>query len=453
MRRFAAGLGLAFAAGCGASEPPPVDSVVLIVVDTLRADRLGFHGHDRDTSPGLDAWAARGVVFEHASAPSPWTLPSFGTLYTGRLPIDHRAGAFHLKDAETFSRARADVPQLAELMKEAGLATATFATNRFLDPAFGLTRGFDLVDQAPTSDANERRADRIVDRALDWIDRQAGAPLFLALHLIDPHFPYAPPASARGRFTGAIDGATLELPVTGLLAIRNGTKATSAPDRAFVAAAYDEEIAFTDRQIARFLDGLADRGRTERTLIVFTSDHGEELFDHGGFEHGHTMYQELLHVPLVLWAPGLGAGRRSPPVGLIDVLPTICDYLGVEAPPVEGRSLRPLAERAEGTETDLDRPLYAHASVSGVRHGRREEAILRWPLKLMRAGNGEVRLFDLAADPGETIDLAAERPEAVRRMGVALDARFADTMRTDDVPVELDETALEELRALGYVED
>jgi arylsulfatase A-like enzyme len=428
--------------------------LVLVVVDTLRADSLGLYGSSHPTSEGLDRWAERGAVFERAFAASNWTLPSVASLLTGRYPSGHGSG----RAKETLPNGRTrrvfvaldgSVPRLATLLAQAGYDTAAFVTNTFLRPGFGVAEGFATYDQSRNRAIGERRADVMVDRALAWIDQHAnGAPCFLLLHLLDPHQPYDPPPGAAGRFTADYRG-TLTAPIgpsSGLVRqVKRREIDLDAADRAFVRGVYDEEVAFVAAHLSRLLDGLAERGVLERGVVVLTADHGEEFFDHGALEHGHTLYHELLRVPLVVWGSGVRAGRHREPVSLVDVLPTLLDAVGLAVPEgTDGASLWPLLTGRGGLRAE--RQLVAENSL----YGDQRRAIIEWPWKLVvDVERPDTALFDLERDPAESENLAAARPEIVERLGAALERRVP--RRSGEAPVELDAETREELRALGYL--
>jgi arylsulfatase A-like enzyme len=373
---------------------------------------------------------------------------------TGRFPSSHGSGRgkLALADGRTrrvFVALDPSVPRLAGIVSQQGYATAAFVTNTFLRPGFGVADGFDTYDQMRNRFLDQRRADVMVDRALAWIDeREQGEPWFLLVHLLDPHQPYDPPASEAGRFTSGYEGP-LAAPIgpdSGLVrGVKRGTIELDAADRAFLRGVYDEEVAFVAGQVARFLDALAARSVLERGLVILTADHGEEFLDHGALEHGHTLYQELLHVPFVVWGAHVRAKRFEEPVSHVDVLPTVLDALGV-APPdgVDGRSLWPLLT-ARG-KLDGERELLAENSL----YGNQRRAIIEWPYKLViDLEQPDTALYDLERDPGERVNLAGEQPDRAERMTAALASRAP--REVDHPPVELDADTRRELRALGYL--
>jgi arylsulfatase A-like enzyme len=489
----------ALAGGCSAGSSGPgeagtgVDAIVLVVVDALRADHLGAYGYQaRPTSPEIDRWAGRGRLFERAWASSSWTLPSFGSLLTGRLPSAHAAGAevaegagvdFVVAAARNFVPLPEGMATLPELLGAHGFATGALVSNPFLDPGFGLGRGFEYYDNFPTSNSELRGATEAVDQALQWLDANAARPRFLMLHLFEPHLDYDAPPPHRGAFTAGTAGVgERELPVRGLWPIRNRIAEMGAPERDFIAAAYDEEIAAVDAAVGRLLAGLEERELLDRGLVLLTADHGEELFEHGGFEHGHGMYEEVLRVPLLLWGAGVTAGRETLPVSLLDVAPTVLAAAGLTSAELPGVSLLDGAR----PEWPAERTIIAERLL----YGPETKAIVRWPYKVIAGAGGAdggaegtapesgategtttegtlgrqagganastagtvALLFDLQADPGERHDLAAARPGLLGELLGALAARLAEAdAHAAAGAAELDDALLRRLRALGYI--
>ncbi len=423
-------------------------AIIVIVVDTLRADRLAAWGASREVTPRLDAWIERAVVFEQARVPSPWTLPSFASMYTGYYPARHRARVIDaLGHPREFIGVDEELPRLAEIVADAGWSTAGFTTNRFLDPEFGLARGFQDYRQTWDRKTDPPRANVAVDAALDWLEGRGDSPLFLALHVFDPHLPYDPPLATLGRFSEGYEGEIL-LPVKRLRKIRSSRMVSTDADRKFIADVYDEDLAFADEHLGRFLDGLEARGILDRAIVVLTSDHGEEFWEHDGFEHGHTMYDELLHVPFAVWAPGVEARRVPEAVTLTDLMPTLLDAVGFPVPEgLDGISLWPaIAARKTPPKRILlaEFPLYVTP----------QRAIIDWPWKLVEfIQDEEQELYDLESDPAEQHDVSEDHPDIVERLLAVTADRFVPTPGdTSGIPVELDEDTLETLRALGYVD-
>jgi arylsulfatase A-like enzyme len=434
----------------GCAESGNGHNVLLIVIDTLRVDHLGAYGYARPTSPAIDGWAKQGVVFDRALATSPWTLPTFGSLYTGQVPSRHTAGLRGPAKGgqKAFVRMDASVRTFGEILAEHGYATAAVVNNPFLHPSFGLDRGFDLYDYVPGDNETVRRANVVTDRTLAWIDKREARPFFLVSHFFDPHMNYDPPVSVRGRFNDQYAGP-LSVPVSDLQAIRTGKLSLDQKDREFVVAAYDEEIFFVDVQVGRLLDGLRSRGLLDDTVVVLVSDHGEEFWDHDGFEHGHTMFQELLHVPLIFWVPGVTPRRVGDLVSIMDVLPTVLDAL--ELPAEEGIAGRSLwGAVREGTPTEA-RALVAEGNL----YGPERKALVRWPHKVvLNLVTRERQLFNLEQDPGETQNRAKEQVALLNALLTELqgELRQANRERFRHQAADLDPATRDQLRALGYLD-
>ncbi|HUG53506.1 MAG TPA: sulfatase-like hydrolase/transferase [Vicinamibacteria bacterium] len=403
-------VGLLAAAACGRGEAPapapaPPRSVLLVTVDTLRADRLGAYGDARARTPVLDGLAAAGTLFENAYTPAPLTLPAHASLMTGLVPPAHGVrgnGTFALGPG---------IPTLAEVMRARGLATAAFVGGFPLVRRFGLARGFDHYDDAMGKPAGvgydlaERRADAVVGSARAWLAGRPG-PVFVWVHVFDPHAPYDPPPAFRD------------------------------PDP------YRGEVAATDAALGELM--RAWDARAEPSLVVVTSDHGEAFGEHGEESHSLFVYDTTLRVPLLVRGPGWPAGgRRAPAVGLVDVPATIVEAMG-PGPGLPGRSLR------EAPEAGAGRALYAEAMAPRLDFGWSDLRAWRdGRYKFVRAPRPE--LYDLRDDPGETRDLAAARPDLVARLRQGLDEALAASGEAESRRGP-DPDAAERLRALGYVQ-
>ncbi|HYU34387.1 MAG TPA: sulfatase [Thermoanaerobaculia bacterium] len=445
--RAVRGLCVAAVAACVACRPAAGrrPDVIVYLVDTLRADHLGCYGYPRGTSPRIDAFAAESVLFEHAVAQSAWTRPAVTSLLTGLEPHTH--GVQQRLDALP-----ASFDTLPEILHREGYQTAAFVSSAVITAKFGFGQGFDVFRQRTkeTIEPERTTSEWVNEEALRWLEqRDPDRPFFLFLHTLDPHMPYRPPEPFRRRLAPDAD------PRAGLLehvvALRDGLQPTSARDREEIPALYDAEIAGNDAAFGRLIAGLRARGLSEPLLLVFVSDHGEELFDHGGWEHGSTLYQELVHVPLLLKLPwGAGAGRRiGETVRQVDVLPTILDVLGDQIPQgLQGRSLLPLLQAPSR------RPPAAFSSLD--LDGRRIESAVLGNRKLIHTLAHDRRpagmeLYDLAADPGERRNLAAAEPSTVQGLAWLIERRARAGAPPDASRVTLDRELEEQLRALGYV--
>lgn len=454
MRRLLALAALPLLSAC--SAPRTVDSCILVVVDTLRADRLGTYGYARDTSPELDRWAQRGVVFEEAFSTAPWTLPAFGTLFTGQLPSHHQAGIL----VRPWRRAQLPrwIPTLAELAAREGLATAGFVSNPHLDQRISrIGKGFEVWDNAidgtqfhPGRPMSEfRSADQAVDSALGWLAERRRERFLLVVHLLEPHWPQRPPAEHFERFAGREARELLAL--ADVEFAQTKSERLAAPDPAVregfrrgINDLYDAEVSFVDDQIGRFLDALGETGVLDRSLVLFTADHGEELLERGEYDHGHSFFDELLRVPLIAWAPGVQPGRRGTAVSLLDVMPTVLDALQIEPPPsLPGLSLWPaLRHREELPER--------HLLADGTSSDPWDFAVIGPRYKLIVHEKATAfRLYDRRADPGERVDVALREPREVRSL--LRSARAALAEQRGGVAVEYPPDLVEKLRALGYL--
>ncbi|MCB9489445.1 MAG: sulfatase-like hydrolase/transferase [Deltaproteobacteria bacterium] len=404
------------------SPPDGTKNLIVLVLDTLRADALGVYGHPGGLTPHLDALAKRGVLFKRVVSESSWTRPSMGTLFTGLNSREH--GCRHL-----FGVLDENLVTIPEIMRQRGLRTGAVVTNAILKGHFGFGQGFDFfVDQTKTDEASywmtgrlparmagltvgkqTRKvddADLAVDRFLRWLPKNAdGPPVFGWLHLFDTHSPYEPPEPFRSRlvppdadkyeFTYDYDGADLA---------RTNTKAGMTAYRSL----YDAELAFADEQIGRFIQALQDRGFWKNTVLVFLADHGEQFREHGALLHANGLYQEEVHIPLIVAGAGVPEGQVvDTPVPLLAVPTALFDLAGLP---------RPKSLVGKGWE-GLTHPSTTQAIVSEIdteMHGRRvsDISVRRGPWKMiLDMESREKELYNLDEDPGETHDLLAKDDE------------------------------------------
>jgi len=446
-------------AGGGERRP----DVVLVVIDTQRADRLSAYGHPERLTPNLDRLARAGLVFSRVRAPSSWTVPSTAALITGHYPEGPGMEG---------GRIPAVAPEdttLAERFAGAGYATGGFSANFVLDGFRGFAQGFETWYLAPYQDAH-LTARELNERALAWVADRGDEPLFLYLQYMDPHDPYDAPTPQwpRGRSAGEWNLARGHRWEDGsILPLIMGWDRLSGPEELMrLEGYYHGEVSFVDQALGHLLAALRAAGRLEETIVLVTADHGEELGDHGHWSHGYTLHREVLHVPLILSAPGLGsrAGTTADhPASLIDVVPTLADLAGLPpaADPGDGRNL--LAPPAG------DRPLFAATAACGlparysVFDGR--YAYIRFDRPATADGRPGPRaarylavadppaeaLFDLDVDPLERDNLAEHLPEVASRLEHLLDTHFPDSNGGPMDPAP-DGADLERLRALGYVQ-
>jgi arylsulfatase len=424
----------ALLSACGGGGEAERPNVLLVVVDTLRVDHLGCYGYDRATSPALDRLAAEGVRFEYAYSQAPWTTPSIGSLLTSRYPSE-------IGIHDDRSVLEEDLVLLPEVLAEHGYATGAVVSHHFCSSRWNFDQGFESFDESNVLGHAAVTSEDVTLRALEFVDAAREGPFFLWTHYFDPHFAYIGhdehPFPGPEDYDGPI-GDGLEYRV--IYKMRN---VLTDEDMGELIRFYDSEIAHTDRWIGALFDGLRERGLWDDLLVVFTADHGEEFRDHGGLGHSRTVYQETVHVPLLIKRPGgRDAGQvQSAPVPLLDLFPTILDHAGIG--PSDTARGRPLFapdpdERTVISETSRK------GGVRGVVQGR---------YKLIhRVEADEVSLFDVVADPGETEDLAASHPELVE--GMRADLTLWDRMieLRDATQIELSEEERERLRKLGYID-
>jgi arylsulfatase A-like enzyme len=439
---------VAVAPGCRPLvAPAPRGNLILISVDTLRADHLGCYGYQRPTSPNIDRLATGGVLFEHAEAQAPWTLPSHATMLTGLLPARHGM----LDDGR---RLPSGIPTLAESLQQAGFRTAGFVNVVHLAPSFGFARGFDTYTVEPTHAGQIQTvsAGRVGGAIQVWIDEHRDEPFFVFFHTFDVHTDYRPAETFQKAFVGPYHG-TLEGTSRALREASAGGRAFGPDDIAHVRDLYDAGIRQLDENLRGLLDFLDRSGLAKETFVVLTSDHGEEFGEHGRFLHGHSLHDELLHVPLIIRGPGIPSGVRVPErVGLVDLVPTLQALLGV--PPFAVSDGRDLAPLWRGTGDAAPRPVFAETD----RHTRLRDStphlvsVTLGSHKLIRdLTHDRSTLYDLDADPGELDDRAAAEPATVARLQHWIDGYLV--LRLGGAPDRtLTDDQLEQLRALGYAE-
>ncbi len=433
-------------------------NVVVVVADTLRADRLGAYGDHHGWTPFLDQLAARGVVFTNAYAASSWTSPSVASLFTSRYPSQHQVGDFDAKLAD-------GEVTLAECLDAWRYLAAGFSANLRLTKALGYAQGFAAWHAPPTRD--KLTSERLARKSLLWLNRLlwksrlsldalwhlwAPRPLFLYYQLMEPHAPYQPDLALRRRHGVAGEREPRAAALNAKLTELRWGELTPG-DVSVLEGLYDEEVGLLDGRLRQLFAALERLGILEHAIIVFTADHGEEFRDHGMLMHGTSLFNELIRVPLILVRPGERGGRVvEQNVSLLDVAPTLLDLVGL--PPeahFEGRSLVPLLA-GDGAQADVVAEL--PATPVGLR--RHSFAFVRGSVKLLVPrtpdGDGRPVLYDLASDPYEARpdppELAARArlyEDAARVRLAALRGRAGSAERG-----LVDEATRARLRALGY---
>lgn len=399
------------------AQPPT--NVVLITIDTLRADHVGCYGYKQVKTPNLDSLAAEGARFERAFAVVPVTLPSHTTMLTGTYPM--------LSGMHDFSgnKLSPQQPTLASVLRQSGYATAAVVGAAVLDSRFGLNQGFDFYydhfDFSRLDEANldqmERPGNVVADIALDWLGKNSQKKFFLWVHLYDPHFPYRPPEPYA---------------------------------REYADHPYDGEIAFVDEQVGRLVRFLKEKGLYRNSLILVTGDHGESLGEHGEKTHGFFIYNATMRVPLIIRLPDSTSARTvTDPVSLVDLMPTVLSALGVEIPTqVQGTSLLPAIR---GAKADANRNLYGETYLPRLHFNWSElRGTENTRYHFIDAPHPE--LYDLTKDPGEIHNLFPERKAVAQEMHAKLAALIRDYSAGKEMAEKtgLDPAMMERLKALGY---
>ncbi len=476
------GLGLAacaLAAGCGsastrepprlASEPGTDPNIVLVSIDSLRADHLGSYGYPKPTSPGMDRLAAEGVRFENAISNTSWTLPSHASMFTGLNSYTHGL-------VDNGLRLGDDVVTIAEVLREAGYRTGGFFGAPYLHPTYGFSQGFEAYVSCMTKLGTEVMPDamravaqgdvtpphsditgpRTLDEVTKWLDAGAGdgRPFFLFVHLWDPHYDYIPPPEYVEMFDPGYEGS-----VNGEFLMRNEAvhKSMNPRDLEHVIALYDGEIRFTDDVLGKILAEVDRRYDLDRTLLVVTADHGEEFFEHGNKGHQKSLFEEVVRVPLIVrWPERLAPGRVvEDQVRHIDLMPTLLSLAGIEPPEaIEGRDISPLlrGESMPPAPVLMDLQVFDYELI-GMRTNERK--FLTFPTKhFWQYG---YQHYDLKNDPAERTVLPVwsggffTSRATLNELREAADELRPSLGRTVVEGSEEDDELIERLKSLGYL--
>ncbi len=478
----------AVTAAVGSSTEPP-QGVILIWADTLRRDRLEVYGYGRDTSPALRKMSEEGTLFQDCTVQATWTKVSTPSLFTSLYPSSHGVREFS-------DRLPVSANTLAESYRAAGYATLSMSSILFAGQFTNLHQGFEVVheDGSLSDRGSSKTAREYVDRLLPWLDRHQDVPFFVFLHVSDPHDPYKPyapydtmwadPAWAEEHENNAEHVrefiADPLMKMFGMPTREEMTRSGLDADEYISRDGdwYDGSIRGMDAEIGRLLQHLRTLGLAERTLVVFTSDHGEEFLDHGRMFHGQSVYGELTNVPLILWRPGSVPGGLVLPetVETVDLMPTLLEMSGLAGPDgMQGRSLVPLLTRARAAAgaqaAEMDGNRFAIVEKATIEeegiggpppHDTGSRAIVQGGWKLIhnhtrREGTPEFELYHQGDDPLNLTDLAAQHPERVTEMKRLLDAwqekaLAARLVADSEAERSMSQEELERLRSLGYVQ-
>lgn len=450
---------VAILAACGSElHIPPAPNVVLIVLDTVGSNHVGTYGYERDTTPNIDGLARDGLVFENAIAQSSWTLPSFGSMMTSRYPSEI------FGEMMSNSTPSEPVLTLTEVLADAGYRTLSVTTNPYTSKIFRLMEGFDRSDYETGASATW-----VIDRAIEALDAAhaeegegGAAPFFLYLHFMDTHFPLTVPAPFDSHFP-TLDGLPhdrtaryrLEYGDPNLL----GTHEFDVY-RSHTLALYDGGLRYIDAELGRLVEHLKRSGLYENSVLVVASDHGQEFWDHGteamamglehfqrpgvyGLGHGHTLFAELIHVPLIFHGTKVPRGRVERQVRNIDIAPTILGLTGAEDPRFEAQGVDLFAQLGEDDLADL--PALSET---------RSPSAMQWTLRddghqYLRLGEREY-LFDTASE--DLVDLAEENPETLERLRRDFEEMWSSFDHAASGDRVVDEDVQSDLKALGYVQ-
>jgi arylsulfatase A-like enzyme len=430
-------------------------NVLILCLDTLRVDHVGAYGYERDTTPNIDRIADNGSKFLKAYAPSGWTVPSTHSMLTSLNPSEHGAGvAGEIKflDEGNVTDVHENVTSIAQMLKGKGFRTGLFSANPYLRGR--IQRGFDYAV------ALRQDAGKLTDKVVDWLQDDLSEPFFAHIQYIDVHFPIEPPEKYARMYRP--EEPLPEKYNPSMWAFRKLTD-RSDPDfqlfKKHKIAIYDGALRYIDDQIGRILELLESNELLDNTLIVVTSDHGEEFWDHAeigremggdprkiwGIGHGQSLFQELLHVPLIFSGPGIQKQVNECPSGLIDLPPTILEYLKLPVPSfMRGRVLPVTVDADPG-------PCPENPYIGqGIAYGPDARSIIWRGMKMINRADGITLLYDLNTDPEERVNLADSRPEVIMK----LDQLYTQTVTESQTPSEslkMDEDALKQLRDLGYL--
>ena len=443
--------GAVFCAAAYSSEAvaAPKPNVVVVVVDAMRADRLGPYGAARDVTPNLNRFAGRSVVFEHVVTQSAWTVPAMTSLLTSLDPLTHRVLRYNPNQRLEMDQLSASEDTLAEMFKSAGYQTVALKKTVVVDTNRGLTQGFDVNRIIGGQMAEGISAQELTDAASAWLgtERDPARPFLMYLHYMDPHSSYRAPepwySKYKAGYSGSLTGDHMEIERR---FVQNKEKATEA-DIAYLKGLYDAEIEYWDSQFGRFMQQLVISGLDSNTIVAVVADHGEAFGEHGQWFHG-DVWQENVQIPWIVKAPGVAPGRRSDWSQIIDVAPTLADLAGVSrGPRWQGRShaaniLNPASPAPGGS-------VYTE-------YGNYRALISPDGMKLV-LGYGNAKLYNLHSDPGESNDLAPVRGMLVDRLKAELDARTtaarAAVVGAAPAALPLSPEQVQALKALGYVDE
>lgn len=455
-------ISLLTAAGCskstepqGRPEGPKVrpKNLLLISIDTVRADHMSCYGYERDTTPRIDAFAKRGALFANCTSPASWTVPAHLSVFTGMEAATHRC-VYYGKGKP--GRLNANYTTMARIFARNGFRTGAFTGGGFAGPRHGVTLGFETYERGG------RRIEDNTPAARHWLEENGDQPFFLFLHGFNAHRPYLPPYPYNKRYSGSYAGSY------NVAMFGPNVPKPSPVDLQYVVSQYDGEIAYIDDLVADFLEILELRGMLKDTLVVIFSDHGDEFYEHGGCDHIHTLYDELTRVPWIMVGPSIPSIEVRSHVGTLDMLPTLLTLFDLEADiPFQGVDRSDLLYKPDALN---DAEVYSYTGIGRAPFHLSSVRTNQWKLITnLRAGKpnpqcarclkgaeeGDMKiLIDLAADPHEQHNVAADHPAVVADLFAKLQTRLkqCDALRlVAEQPDPPSKEYLETLESLGYV--
>ncbi len=438
-------------------------NVILISIDTLRADHLGCYGYERETSPNIDSLAEESALFSNAYSPSPWTLPSHVSLLTSLLGVHHQVNNENEKMDPSLIT-------LADVLRQNNFFCSAFTGGGYVSSVYGFSKGFNLYKETLQAIWLQDSVEWVCQNVTRWLDRNKDKNFFLFIHTYQPHNPYSSPDPYSTMFLDE-NAKWKRLNFVGYLGGKKGVfRVLSEEERKNIISLYDAEIRYTDEELIKpLLEKLKEMELFDQTMIIFTSDHGEEFYEHKGWEHGHSLYDELLKVPLIIKFPGSKfAGKKIESiVRLVDVMPTILDELKLDTPGLvlDGLSLMPVLKGRE----NRDRIFLADKGNNVLKSNIPQKIAMnieKYKLILSKEFRQEdlrfflfpppafepVELYNLAEDPDEIKDIAEEMTDLVDQIIRQINEIYSEAKKKKTDRPEIDERLKERLRALGYIQ-
>jgi len=439
-------LTLSIFTACRSGRSPESDlkdyNIILVSIDTLRADRLHCYGYERDTSPNIDRVASESIVFENAISQSAWTLPAHASMMTGLLPSEHglifhdNEGLDHMKEFGTLD---GNITTLAEILKTFAYTNVSYNGGAWIDPAFGLRQGFDLYRWGG------RYFKYNVPRSIGWIKANPDKKFFLFLHAFDVHAPYnaSPEFNVFYKYRGPSKTEDITL---------DTIKSLESPEYKHIDSQYDAGIRRADHELGPLFELLDRSGLSKKTILIITSDHGEMLRERGKWGHIYPLYEELIRVPLIIRIPGFKRATIKGQVpAMTGILPTVLDILGISFDKdIMKNSLMPLIR---GRDARFDAIISETGRITR-HHLCRAIRMEKWKLVYYEEAKRKprVELFDLENDPGERHEVSGQNPQVTKELLDRL-LSFQGIRRYETIKKKIDQRTLEQLKSLGYIQE